>query len=967
MEKYNQYYSDVVVNGKIINDKCFNGTQVYNKNFNVNSYNKYNGPGYYSWINENFKEYAFPDEKLEEDYDPEIMYNSICNPDKYSLKPQQKFAARIINTNVQNKGLLVYHGLGSGKTQTSIIIGEAFKFRNTEGSIINNRADTHVFIVVPLALVDQYYSEIIGRVENGTLKSATSQVLINGDRQYYFDDTIRDALAAKYLEIDQLKNSTDPDSARKIKIIQKDITRLSTEERLKVTRVYEIISHITFLNRLFIYSDKEFKPGEYLEKLNVSNGLLIIDEIQNLVSAIGTNYRKLLYAIRFYANKNFKVVLLTGTPIYDKPFEFGLLMNLLRTRIPFPDGFDAFNELFVENGNIKNAKLFKQMCSGYISYFKGGNPEAYPYKKTIIMHHSMNPYQYSVYKKALIAEVERDQIEKGPGEQDFIVRVATSESANDEINSGIFNNSNLFSNIAFPEAKLTNEEIKHMTRESYLQTGLREFKNTLRSQKEMGAILNTVSTFSAKFAKVAELILNSSGPVFVYSNYVYFGVDAMAIVMESLGFREYPYQGPNGSYFVWKGKAREDLIPKAKKLFNSPENKDGKLLKIMFGTQTVMEGVDFKNVRQVHILDPWWNDSRLQQIIARSIRLCSHRDLPKSQRIVDVFIHLSTFGSAESIFELKVKKLDKSSKEDEYKVKSLLKLENPDETNSSKWVFREAYVRLNKENEATIFQSAETFLASKIVPGSIVKLPDASLTKAFGHHKGLDSMSVQQYMYTVSLRKLKINRQFENAIKEVAIDCTINKYGNIVRLDEYYTPSNIYGMWNLEYENYASGERYTREGIPVSFTMPEILNNIALDSGKFNFKNVSTSKEIRLNRSHVMYENVDCDSGTYTFDSSIPKKLINSAINKEFIPFIMSLTIKQIKQYFYDIHNGSLKPHDSGLRKKLNSFLSKDAVFQKKETIKKLVELGIGDESVWELYPLDQLKKEYLRLKKIKK
>ena len=65
MEQYNQYYSDVVVNGKILNDKIFKGSQVYNKNFNVNSYNKYNGPGYYSWINENFKESILDDLKLE--------------------------------------------------------------------------------------------------------------------------------------------------------------------------------------------------------------------------------------------------------------------------------------------------------------------------------------------------------------------------------------------------------------------------------------------------------------------------------------------------------------------------------------------------------------------------------------------------------------------------------------------------------------------------------------------------------------------------------------------------------------------------------------------------------------------------------------------------------------------------------------------------------------------------------------
>ena len=80
------------------------------------------------------------------------------------------------------------------------------------------------------------------------------------------------------------------------------------------------------------------------------------------------------------------------------------------------------------------------------------------------------------------------------------------------------------------------------------------------------------------------------------------------------------------------------------------------LLKIILGTQSIMEGVDFKNVRQIHILDPWWNDSRMQQVIARGIRLCSHRDLSSGERVVDVFIHLSTLGSGETLYKVKYNK-----------------------------------------------------------------------------------------------------------------------------------------------------------------------------------------------------------------------------------------------------------------------------------------------------------------------
>ena len=974
---YNQYYSDVVIDRKIINERCFNGSEVYRdvKKFNVNGYKNYKSNEYYNWINTSFQRYAFPDEKFNDPgYDPDAVYSSICNAGDYALKPQQKFAGRIMNTFTDNKGLLIYHGLGSGKTHTSIIIGEAFKFRNVNDSINNNRADTHVLIVVPAALVDQYYSEIIGKIENGKIRSASGEILINGQRQYYLDSDTRDAISQAYLDIinleQKIKNADDTSGIteyqRKIRILRTSILNRSKEERLNVQKVYTIISHDSFLNRVFFYKDREFTPGPYLPLLQIENGLMIIDEIQNLVSAIGTSYRKLLYAIKFYAKKKFRVVALTGTPIYDKPFEFGLLMNLLRPRMQFPDGYDDFNEIFLQDRyTMKNHELFKKMCSGYISYFKGGNPEAYPFKKTVLVHHSMNPYQYSKYKIALIDEVRRDQFPMGePGGEAFIVRIHTTEGRNDETVTGIFNNSNLFCNIAFPEAKLSVEETKHLTRETLLKASIREFKSVLR-QKIQGTftdlysrILNTVSTYSSKFAKVAELIMQSQGPVFVYSNYVYYGVDAMGIIMSFLGYSEFPdNSGPNGSYFVWKGKAAEESIVKAKELFNSKENVDGKLLRIMFGTQTVMEGVDFKNIRQIHILDPWWNDSRLQQVIARGIRLCSHRDLPPAERYVNVFIHLSTLGSAETMYEVNIRKMDRTGlKEVESRVRSFLKLENPDETNPSNWVFREAYITPTGE----LKNANATFLASKII--NYTKLADPVLTKTFGHHKNLDSISVQEYMYKIAMNKLHLNRQFEKAIKEVSIDCSLNKNGNILRLNEFYSPHSIEGMYTLQYENYSNGDFYTREGLPNMFSIQDILQNIAMKSNNFTFKNVRTSEQITLNKSLILSENIICGNGEYSFEN-IPSKIVQLTLNKELIPQLMNLPLGVIKQYLYDVQRKVVKTSDPTLSKSINLFLNKDYLVQKKELIEKFLDLGIGEESVWELYTLDQLKKEYSRFK----
>jgi len=55
------------------------------------------------------------------------------------------------------------------------------------------------------------------------------------------------------------------------------------------------------------------------------------------------------------------------------------------------------------------------------------------------------------------------------------------------------------------------------------------------------------------------------------------------------------------------------------------------------GTAAAAEGITLKNTRQVHILEPYWNEVRIQQVIGRARRICSHEGLPKDERKVYVY------------------------------------------------------------------------------------------------------------------------------------------------------------------------------------------------------------------------------------------------------------------------------------------------------------------------------------------
>ena len=80
----------------------------------------------------------------------------------------------------------------------------------------------------------------------------------------------------------------------------------------------------------------------------------------------------------------------------------------------------------------------------------------------------------------------------------------------------------------------------------------------------------------------------------------------------------------------------------------SEANKDGDLIKVIIGSSITGEGMDFKNIRQIHVMDPWWHLSKLEQIIGRGIRYCSHIKL-RRKRNVTVFLHTATCNDNETV------------------------------------------------------------------------------------------------------------------------------------------------------------------------------------------------------------------------------------------------------------------------------------------------------------------------------
>ena len=93
-------------------------------------------------------------------------------------------------------------------------------------------------------------------------------------------------------------------------------------------------------------------------------------------------------------------------------------------------------------------------------------------------------------------------------------------------------------------------------------------------------------------------------------------------------------------------------------------NNMGEIIKVFMITSSGSEGINLRNTRYVHIMEPYWHPVRVEQVIGRARRICSHKSLPKELQTVEVFVYLMIFSpeqlKSDVAIELKRKDLSKS-------------------------------------------------------------------------------------------------------------------------------------------------------------------------------------------------------------------------------------------------------------------------------------------------------------------
>jgi hypothetical protein len=394
--------------------------------------------------------------------------------------------------------------------------------------------------------------------------------------------------------------------------------------------------------------------------------VMVVDEAHNLFNSIANGSET---ANKFYdlvmSTDDIKIVFLTGTPLVNDPFELAIAMNMLKGPLVkrqastrkaaswqtlLPEHFGDFYKYFVdvEGNRPANITKLKSRIFGLVSYYgplynsqvdslstelkktvsKENYPDRLPIKWEVV---KMSSAQCSAYM--LAREKERLESSKKGVSGSGIEKAKSGTSTSYRIRSRIL--SNVYAAGKTPEERspkiiklvgnILTAEVQgiHVVYSTFLDSGLKYVADLLAENgyKPWEATAQG-STSEAGMEATQDAALDDSP-----------GADRFAIFSGEQSMED-----------------KQAIL----KTMTHPSNIRGGKIKVLLISKSGTEGLDLKNVRYVHILEPYWNFSLIQQVIARGVRYRSHEALPEDERNVQTIIYMSDYNP-ETLKELKEK------------------------------------------------------------------------------------------------------------------------------------------------------------------------------------------------------------------------------------------------------------------------------------------------------------------------
>lgn len=502
------------------------------------------------------------------------------------LLRHQKIVSRFMNGFTDYKSLLLYHGLGTGKTCSSIAIAE---------KLLESKSVRKVLVITRGGAIEKQYIEQL------------VNVCVEPKDKY------------KHPQHNQLNKHVQQIRSKKL-----------------YSKFYEFSTYIKFAKRINKIQKQCKSDKEFIEKINIlfDRYLFIVDEAHN----IRPNFDKTINIYKnfhtlFHHINDKRILLLTGTPIKDSVVEISYLMNLiLPIDKQIPTGNDFINMYVnVENQTIKTDKLdsLKKQMIGYVSFFRSNFEDI---EKVFVGETGIGTLSFFKIVPSYMSTIQTNGY--------------TKALIDDKEKKGIFSNSR--------QASLMVDENGNWGTKLDIKSILTHLK-TLKSDIEK---VQYIAQYSTKYASIlANILEHPNDNIFIYNTFVKgSGLLVFTKLLDALGFSK-SFNGNektknNKRYAVITNEMSNPIkTMNIINTFNSPNNVKGDYIRIIIGSKITSEGLTFKNVKHIHIVTPFWNFTEIEQAIARTIRMFSHKaliDLGENPK-VNVYLHASIPKNIDSI------------------------------------------------------------------------------------------------------------------------------------------------------------------------------------------------------------------------------------------------------------------------------------------------------------------------------
>lgn len=626
------------------------------------------------------KEFQVLEKKKIKNYDDlEKLSEEACNQRIFELLPHQVFVKNFLSFQTPYNSLLLYHGLGTGKTCSAISICEEMRDYLKQ---INSK--NQIIIIASPNVQKNFLLQLTNFKKLENIKGIWNLNACTGNKYL------------KEINPMNMKGLTKEEIIKLINSLIKKSYRFYGYEEFS-NKVERLVNKALPEN---VTPAMKLKLRKRVLNKNFSNCLIVVDEVHNLRSS-ETGEKKVannLLDVAKYTT-NLKLLLLSATPIFNEPTEIVWILNLMnandgRAIIYEKDLFDKNDNLLVdeETGEPYGLELLQRKITGYVSYLRGESPLSFPFKifpSSFMTQNTLESYikpDKQLNDQSIVTHLNErltDLVVVSLKEYQYFVYQRIVESIKDKLpntSSGlgfqILNEPLSALNIVYPSdlqetpiEKITKSTLKNITgfdglykTMTFNSNNKNKFKYRDEIKEKYGEFfdIKRIGNYSAKLKFFLDTLTKTKkGIVLIFSQFIDAGCVPIALALEQLGFSRYknrnlfetpPTEQVDAFTFSNKNvkhKAKYIMITGQKQLSPNIEeevaavtdenNTNGEKIRVIIISRTGTEGIDFKNIRQVHLMEPWYHNNRANQVIGRAVRNCSHKNLPFEERNVEIY------------------------------------------------------------------------------------------------------------------------------------------------------------------------------------------------------------------------------------------------------------------------------------------------------------------------------------------